>query len=207
MYINTNTLEYPLTAAQIIAANPLCSFPVPFELPDGYAEVTENARPAYEAATHKLVEGVQETMPGVYDQTWTVVALSSEELAANAAAAADALAQAKVAKNNQINAWRLAANQLTFPHGGKVFDCDALSRSDIEGTQGQVTNLDAMPPGWPGGWKAKDNTYLAITTIAQWKDFYSAMYTQGLVNFVRAQELKTALEAATTLAEVSVITW
>lgn len=117
------------------------------------------------------------------------------------------LADLKTAKNTEINAWRLKANRSTFTHAGKAFACDELSRSDIDGANGMITNLGAMPPGWPGGWKAVDNTVLPIATVADWKAFYGSMFASGNANFVRAQDLKTALAAATTAAQVAAIVW
>ncbi|MDO8776189.1 MAG: DUF4376 domain-containing protein [Burkholderiaceae bacterium] len=117
------------------------------------------------------------------------------------------LAQLKASKNTEINAWRLKANRSTFTHAGKVFACDELSRSDIDGANGMIANLGAIPPGWPGGWKAVDNMVLPIATVADWKAFYGSMFASGNANFMRAQDLKTALAAATTAAQVAAIVW
>lgn len=120
---------------------------------------------------------------------------------------APTLADLKTAKNTEINAWRLKANRSTFTHAGKVFACDELSRSDIDGANGMIANLGAMPPGWPGGWKAVDNTVLPIATVADWKAFYGSMFASGNANFIHSQDLKTALAAATTAAQVAAIVW
>ncbi|MDP1886635.1 DUF4376 domain-containing protein [Polaromonas sp.] len=117
------------------------------------------------------------------------------------------LEQLKAAKNQAINAWRLAANFTTFPHAGKVFSCDQLSRSDIDGTNGAMTLTNNLPPNWPGGWKAVDNTYIPITNRAEWEEFYLAMCAYGAVNFAHSQALKAALAAATTAEEVAAIVW
>jgi hypothetical protein len=117
------------------------------------------------------------------------------------------LAQLKAAKNAEINAARLAANLSTFTHAGKAIACDQLSRSDIDGTNGFVALYGSMPPGWPGGWKAVDNTYVAIADVAAWKAFYSSMFAAGNANFAKAQTLKAQLDAATTAAQVAAIVW
>lgn len=113
----------------------------------------------------------------------------------------------KAAKNSEINAARLAANFSTFPHAGKAIACDQLSRSDIDGTNGFVSLYGALPPGWPGGWKAVDNTYVPISSVDGWKAFYSSMFAAGNANFAKAQALKTQLEAAATAAEVAAVVW
>lgn len=110
-------------------------------------------------------------------------------------------------KNAEINAARLAANFSTFTHAGKAIACDQLSRSDIDGTNGFVSLYGTLPPGWPGGWKAVDNTYVAIATVADWKAFYASMFAAGNANFAHAQALKTQLDAATTAEQVAAIVW
>ena len=117
------------------------------------------------------------------------------------------LSLAKTQKNLEINEARLKANFSTFKHLDKTFACDQLSRSDIDGTNGFVSLYGSLPPGWPGGWKAVDNSYIAITSVNDWKAFYSSMFAQGNANFLHAQSLKTRLEQATTLQEVQAITW
>lgn len=69
---------------------------------------------------------------------------------------------------------RNAANFSTFPHAGKAIACDQLSRSDIDGTNGFVSLYGALPPDWPGGWKAVDNTYVPISSVADWEAFTAA---------------------------------
>ena len=117
------------------------------------------------------------------------------------------LTSLKELKNSEINEARLAANFSTFPYSGKVFACDQLSRSDIDGTNGFVSLYGTLPPAWPGGWKAVDNTYISITTVQDWKDFYSSMFAQGNANFIHAQALKDKLQLATTAKEIQEITW
>ena len=117
------------------------------------------------------------------------------------------LASLKSAKNAEINAARLAANFSTFTHSGKTFACDQLSRSDIDGTNGFVSLYGTLPPGWPGGWKAVDNTYTPIATVDDWKAFYASMFAAGNANFAHAQALKTALSNATTAEQVAAIQW
>lgn len=115
--------------------------------------------------------------------------------------------EVRAAKNAEINAARLAANQSTFTFSGKAIACDQLSRSDIDGVNGIVTLTQALPPGFPMAWKAVDNTYVAIPSVSVWRDFYGAMVSQGLANFVRAQALKVAVSQAETAADVEAIKW
>jgi len=117
------------------------------------------------------------------------------------------LEDAKAAKNVQINSWREAANLTTFTHVGKRVACDRLSRSDIDGVAGEITLNGSFPEGFPGAWKATDNTYIPLPDIAAFKAMYSSMTAQGTANFVHSQLLKAELAAATTLDQVNAITW
>lgn len=113
----------------------------------------------------------------------------------------------KQAKNNEINEARWKANTSTFEHAGKLIACDQLSRSDIDGVNGYVALYDALPPGWPGGWKAADNSILVIADVAAWKAFYSSMVAAGNANFAHSQTLKSTLASATTAAQVAAVQW
>jgi hypothetical protein len=117
------------------------------------------------------------------------------------------LAPAKAAKNQLINEWRLAANQTTFPYAGKLIACDALSRSDIDAVAGSVGLSGEFRPGFPGAWKAVDNSYVALPNIAAFKAMYAAMVDQGTANFMHSQTLKAALAAAETIEQIDEIVW
>lgn len=81
-YINTTTLEYPLSEFQIKQARPNVSFPIPFEPGDGYAAVAATEQPAFNRYTHKAVESAPTHVGDVWTQQWEVVALTPEEAAA-----------------------------------------------------------------------------------------------------------------------------
>lgn len=113
----------------------------------------------------------------------------------------------KAARNNYINMERAKANAGTFGHAGKDFACDALSRGDIDGVNGFVALTGNLPPGFPGAWKAVDNSYLPIPDVSAWTAFYGAMVAAGAEHFAHAQQLKEQLAAATTAEEVAAIVW
>ena len=117
------------------------------------------------------------------------------------------LADLKASKNAYINESRLKANRSTFTFNGKVIACDELSRSDIDAVNGIVSVTQALPENWAGAWKTVDNSYVVISNVAAWINFYKAMVAQGTTNFAHAQTLKTQLATATTTEEVSAIKW
>jgi hypothetical protein len=115
------------------------------------------------------------------------------------------LADVKTAKNSAINRARATANSSTFTFQSKQIAVDQLSRSDIDATHGAILMLQALPPGWPGAWKAVDNTFIAIPDVATWGQFYGAMVATGTANFNHSQVLKAQLAAASTVGEVEAV--
>lgn len=200
-YINTTTGEYPVSEAQIRLAYPNTSFPVPFQAPEEYSFVFPSPKPLHDSNLQYCTESAPVlSSKGHYEQSWLIHSLEQDVIEAN-------LLSAKAQKNAEINEARFKANFSTFQYLDKTFACDQLSRSDIDGTNGFVSLYGTLPQGWPGGWKAVDNSYIAITTVGDWKAFYSSMFAQGNTNFLHAQALKSELEQATTMQEVQAITW
>lgn len=200
-YINTTTNHYPVSEQEIRSLFPNTSFPNPFIAPEEYSFVFPSPKPLHDPNLQYCTESVPVlTAKGHYEQSWLIHSLGQDVIKAN-------LLSAKTQKNAEIKEARLKANFSTFKHLDKTFACDQLSRSDIDGTNGFVSLYGALPPGWPGGWKAVDNTYVPISNVDDWKAFYSSMFAAGNANFAKAQALKTQLEAATTPEEVQSITW
>jgi hypothetical protein len=117
------------------------------------------------------------------------------------------LAELKLRKNAEINAARLVANRSVFTFQEKEIACDELSRSDIDAVNGIIAITNAMPPNWVGGWKAVDNTYVAIPDITTWINFYASMVQKGSSNFAHAQALKAQLASAETSEDITAIQW
>lgn len=115
------------------------------------------------------------------------------------------LTDLKAAKNQAINMARAAANSSFFMFQGKRIAVDQLSRSDIDAAHGSILMLQALPPGWPGGWKSMDNEIVLIPDVATWAQFYGTMVATGTANFNHSQALKAQLAAASTPAEVDAV--
>jgi hypothetical protein len=117
------------------------------------------------------------------------------------------LDELKASKNAEINGWRAAANQATFPHAGKLVACDALSRSDIDAVANHIGLFGTFPTGFPMAWKATDNTYIPLPDVAAFKALYASMTAQGTANFEHSQDLKVALGNASAADAVAAIVW
>lgn len=113
----------------------------------------------------------------------------------------------KAAASDAINAAWAAADQGHFMYAGRRIRCDAASRKHIETINGSILLTGQFPAGWPGGWKSEDNSLAPIANRADWESFYSAMVSQGMANFAKAQSLKAQISAATTHQEVYAIVW
>lgn len=153
------------------------------------------------------VDAAPPILPDGHRAKWNGSGFDIEEIPRQPEPPVPTLDEQKAFKNAEINAARAVANTSTFTHGGKTFSCDQLSRSDIDGVNGYVALYGALPPGFPGAWKAVDNTYLPIADVDAWKVFYTAMVAHGAANFAHAQELKAQLAAATTPEAVAAIVW
>lgn len=111
----------------------------------------------------------------------------------------------KLRKRSEITQKRLAADADRFTYQGKEIrtaekDILDLLISDARWNKGKPLN-------WPGGWLTIDNSYVAISTKAEWDAFFVAMYDAGISNFQRSQQLKARINAASTPEEIAAITW
>lgn len=80
--------RHPLSEMDIRSENPSTSFPFPFQATDDYAVVLPTECPPFDNTTHELNELPPVLVDGEYHQAWEVVALPTEQVAANQAAKA-----------------------------------------------------------------------------------------------------------------------
>lgn len=91
IYIEPATNKYPISETDIRVLHPNTSFPNPFVAPDGYMPVFPADPPSFNPLTHKAVEVSPVIASGKYVQSFNVVPLSQEEVAANMQAHAQAV--------------------------------------------------------------------------------------------------------------------
>ena len=86
---NNTVLTYPYSFGQLKQDNPQTSFPAnpSMELLESYGvyEVAQANQPACDSATHRIKEGAPVLVSGVWTQTWSIIALTADELADEAA--------------------------------------------------------------------------------------------------------------------------
>ena len=153
-YINTDTLQYPVTEQDIRALHPNTSFPEPFVPPDNYALVFAAPQPSYDPITQTVREGQPGlTLKGHWEKQWEVVDLEADQVLANqtAKAAADLIAR-KAGRQSAIDA-------LTVTVDGMVFDGDETSQTRM--ARAIVVMQAASIPTI--SWVLHDNTVATVT--------------------------------------------
>ena len=83
-YINTITLQYPVSEQDIRNEYPNTSFPTPFVPPEDYAPVLLSPQPTFNQITQTVQEQApEEEVSGQWFQVWAVVDLDPEQIAYN----------------------------------------------------------------------------------------------------------------------------
>ena len=91
-YINTKTLQYPLSETDVKNLFPNVAFPAQFVPPDEFKVVFPTPQPAHDAST-KAVREIKpaKTSKGTWEQRWEVYDLPSDTVLANMQAKLDSL--------------------------------------------------------------------------------------------------------------------
>lgn len=122
MIINSNTLDYPLSAPEIIAGNPHISFPIPFELPDGHAFVLPSGSPEHDPDTQRVEELTPVQTEAGWRQAWVVIDLTEQELAQRATERAEALVALRQSIKDAATAkrWEVESGGIVLPDGTHI---------------------------------------------------------------------------------------
>lgn len=187
---------------------PLVSFPLPIntaDLPVGVVEIFQLPAPIPSPFQRVAPAAASfNEASGRWERGWDLVALPLDQQQ-------HVLDLEKSRKEQEIDIWRLRANESSFPHLGKNFSCDRLARGDIDWVNGHVAVHGTLPPGFPGGWKALDGTYIPIADVAAWNAFYLSIGVAGHIHYARSTELKAQVAAitdpATAVAQLAAIVW
>jgi hypothetical protein len=161
-YINTKTLEYPLTEQQIRLANPTVSYGRPFN-PKGYAIVTKE-EVSYNPNTQKTVPGDVVIVDGNYIEQQIVVDLTEEEFNAMQPSEdrIDRAAEIKILKKQfetmtvpeeEINDYASLFPAFKVGESVSIGDKRQYEGEVWEVIQAHTTQLDWLPPDVPALWK------------------------------------------------------
>ena len=79
MYLDPNTMEYPVTERELRSRFPRVSFPRPFVPPEPYVWVFPVPQPTHDATTHRVVEDAPaQQVGGHWAQQWVLESLAPE---------------------------------------------------------------------------------------------------------------------------------
>lgn len=194
-YINTDTLQYPLTEIetrlQAQTLNPGTSFGRPFVPPSNYKLVAATARPAFDPVTQRL----QELAPvadqnGNYSQQWSVVAVSQEQATANMATLIASSVQRIDAEVDAIYAAALGNRGPEYTDAEQA--AVAYQAAGYTGTVPEDVQSWATPKGWTA-------TEAADDILAEAVKLRTAKSVIRRARLLRKEQVR----AATTSAEVA----
>ena len=145
LYIYTPDGSYPHSESSIRAANPQVSFSAAFRPPEGYETVFPAPAPSFDSITQMAREIAPVlTVKGFYEQSWEVVDLSEEAIAANRERAKQQLIQSVTQQTQQ----RLDDFAKTRNYDGVLSACTyATSPTAKFATEGQYC-VEARDATW-----------------------------------------------------------
>lgn len=177
------------TTPEVIAENPMVSFAVPFELPEGYAWARETFPPAFNSQTHKAVLDTPAQDGDGYAMAWRIEPLSPEELAALAAE----VESMRTAARQNVSGWRDEQERggFVFEHAGRRWD----GGKAVSDRMRPMLDLPALPPGF--FWTDADDGDVPVThedLAALYGAHQVALVLKGFEIHVRQREMKAAIE-------------
>ena len=114
------------------------------------------------------------------------------------------LPEAKESKKTEICAARDAACYAPVSALGHVFQADARSQELLGG----LINLGQLPGfPMPTAWRSLNDTNVPIQSLADLVQIAAAMAAQTQAAYAKSWQLKAAVDAATTNAEIEAIKW
>lgn len=186
--------------SEIRAAFPNTSFPINLtdEMLNGFGvyPVTQ-ITPIFDLITHAAQEIAPELVNGNYEQRWSIVALPSEQAAANIEAK-------KAQMVTAVNARRDAAEESGFTYMGKPFDSDSRSVQRINTAVQAAQVALATSNLVVFEWMCADNTTITLDA-QQMLGVPVALATHANEIHLNGRNLKDAIAAATTSAELAAV--
>jgi len=160
-YYNTET-QTVVSERQVVKANPNTSFALPFSDATlaslNLVRLTDDTKPAYDAATEKVIEDVIEVRDGVAYQTYTVVAKSAEKIASELAGKK---ASVRIQRNDKLSRtdWAVLPDSPLSTDDKTVYENYRAALRDVPAQAGFPDNaLPESPDESPYGSWTYDST-------------------------------------------------
>lgn len=198
-YVKTESgavVRYPYDLSNLRAENPHTMFP---KVPSaeslaqvGVFAVTPTTKP--DANSEQIVvEGEPVKVGQVWKQSWTIRNKTAQELA-----------DAKAARRTEVNALKVAKQSGQAPTSQGAVDCDTDSRNKLNGAvlMAMLALQNSQP--FALSWTMADNTQVSLDAIGA---IALGQEVGGYIAAVHghAITLKTAIDAATSFAELAAI--
>lgn len=140
----------------------------------------------------------------VEDESWC-----SEDEIYQPGMPSQSMAMAKVLKVSQLGSDYDAACQASVSYTSEagvqqVYQADTKSQQLLQASIAGLAGAQQTPPGF--AWLAEDNTPVSFS-FADLQGLAQAMYLQGYQAFVKLQQLKNQVSAATSVEEVEALVW
>jgi hypothetical protein len=150
MYINTETMQYPLTVDQIKAAQPNTSFPVNYAPSAPYAPVLNSPQPSYNAMTQYCREIEPALVGQNWMQQWKVVDLEPEQITYNEE-------QAKASNKTQATSLLQQTDWTTIPDVSDpaISDPYLTNAAEFAAYRSDVRKIAVNPPVTVDVWPTK----------------------------------------------------
>jgi hypothetical protein len=193
-FINLSTLEVVEEEAFRAARQAMFQRPITAEelAGENHAPILQGPAPVLNAFQYAVPATPVQILTGGGNLVWitahTVHDFPAEQIAT-------IIADAKTKKLKALTDAKIEANSTSFTHLDKQIAFAASDMKEILSTASHVALFDALPAGWPGGWKAIDNSVIMMPTAADFKAMIVSMTTQGTTNFTRSQVLKAQVAA------------
>lgn len=141
MYINTQTLQYPLTVDQIKADQPNTSFPDNYAPSAPYAPVLNSPQPSYNQMTQYCREITPVLVGQNWMQQWEVVDLDPEQIAYNEQ-------QAKAANKAQATTLLQQTDWTTIPDvsNPEISDPYLVNANEFVAYRNEIRKIAVNPP-------------------------------------------------------------
>lgn len=189
-YIKVETLQYPMTEADIRGENNDVIFPTPFEHCEGYEFVHYGTAPAYDPDTHKLVEGAPKLVNGQWQQTYEVVRLDPAEVAQTVEAE-----KARLLAETTQRRWEIETGGLFLPDDLHVdterADQDSITRVLVNA---QIAGITEVPFKAANKW--------VMLPIVQLQQIASTIALHVQACYAAEWQHHEAIEQLQTLAEI-----
>jgi hypothetical protein len=194
MAIGGHVTQYPFSLSSLRSAHPDVSFPRDpgdtLLAEYGVYPVVQQQRPDFDPMTHSLVESVPALVSGAWVQQWTLTERPVEDV------------RAKLHARRRER--RTAAELGGFVYLGRRVDSDRDSVQRIAQAAARALHARLADAPFALAWTCADDTELELDAAGM-LGLQAALAEHGAACHARSRTLRTAIDAAATLADLAAV--